>query len=931
IYVGMGENTLRGNVSEAGGIWKSIDGGKNWKFMGLPDAFHITKLIIHPKNNDIVYAAAVGHLFGPNKERGFYKTTDGGFTWKKILYIDENVGVVDADIDPTNPNILYASSWRVRRYPHAFESGGAGCDLWKSIDAGSTWQKISTKKGFPKGTLGIIGIAIAPSNTDKIYAIIENEKGGLYMSEDGGENWELKSNHADIRQRAWYFSKINVDPKNENIVYVCNVSLHKSYDGGKTFRIINTPHGDHHGLWIDPEDEKRMIVADDGGAQISFDAGSNWSTYMNQPTAQIYRVTTDNHFPYRVYGCQQDNSSLRTLSRSYDGGISEQHWESSAGFESGHIVADPLDDEIVYGGNYGGYLSRLNHRTGENRTVSVWPVSPIGAGADESKYRFQWNFPIFFSPHNPKRLYAAGNHLFVTENEGQSWKIISPDLTTNDKTKQRASGGDITKDNTSVEYYCTIFAAAESPVKENVLWCGSDDGLIYVSENGGQDWQKVLPPNMPSRMMINCIEPSPFAAGTCFVVGTRYKLDDETPYIYKTTDYGKSWKLITNGIPKNHFTRVLRADPANKGVLFCGTERGMYMSNDDGNSWLPFQLNLPIVPITDLCIKNQDLVVATQGRSFWILDDINLLSQFKSEILSKDFHLFKHNAAYRMSGYQNLNAKNVGQNPPNGVLFSYYLKNEPVDSEKATLTIFNSKKELIKTLSNHGKNKDDNLKLEKGMNIYSWNMEMKGVEKLDNMILWNGNINGYKVPPGKYNAIFTIGKMSESIDFEIKKDNNYAISNEDYEAQFAMLQKIKNKFEETQKTVKNIRVLRSQINDYKEKLGKAYSKDLDSLGVIILEKSADIESTLHQTKAKSGQDVLNYPIKLNDKLAGLFDAANQQTAPTQQVVEAFQYLSQQVQVQLNNFSSLKSNEIKTYNELLRKKEVDYIYIKDAEE
>ena len=493
IYVGTGESTLRGNVSEGHGMWKSTDGGRSWKFIGLKDSRHIAKIVIHPKDNNIVYVAAIGHLFGPNKERGIFKTTDGGESWEKVLYANENAGAADIAMDPTNPDILFASTWRVRRTHYDFSSGGEGSALWKSTDAGETWINISKNKGLPKDTLGIICMAFAPSNPDKIYAMVESRTGGLFMSNDAGKTWEKRSSDANITQRFWYFSRIAVDPINENLVYACNVRFHKSTDGGKTFKMIRTPHADHHGIWIDPENGKRIIIAHDGGGGVSTNGGESWSTYMNQPTAQFYRVSTDNHFPFRILGCQQDNSSMRIASRTYGGQIGTQDWERSAGFESGHIVADPLNPEIVYGGNYGGYLSRYNHITKENRTVSVWPVSPIGAGADVLKYRFQWNFPTFFSPHNPKKLYAAGNELFVSTNEGQSWQSISPDLTTNDKSKQKSSGGAITKDNTGVEYYCTIFAAAESPVQEGVIWCGSDDGLVHVTQNGGGTWDDVTP------------------------------------------------------------------------------------------------------------------------------------------------------------------------------------------------------------------------------------------------------------------------------------------------------------------------------------------------------------------------------------------------------------------------------------------------------
>src|SRR6478672_1615341 len=589
IYVGEGENTLRGNVSEGlQGMWRSEDGGRTWKNIGLRDGRHIVRILIHPRNPDIVWAAVIGHLFGPNEMRGVYKTTDGGKSWKRVLYVNEQTGASDLVMEDGNPEVLYAGTWRALRTPYSMESGGEGSGLWKSTNGGETWTNISAKKGLPKGVWGIVSVAVAPSNPEKIYTLIENQDGGMFMSNDAGETWTLTSNDNNIRQRAWYYNKVFVDPKNDNLVYAPNVNLMRSRDGGKTFQSINTPHGDRHDLWIDPADGNRMIVADDGGAQVSFDGGTNWSTYMNQPTAQIYRVTTDNSYPYRILGAQQDNSTIRIKSRSSGEGITQNDWEPTAGAESGYVVADPLNPDIVYGGNYGGYLSRLDHKTGENRAVSPWPDNPMGAGADVQKYRFQWNFPIFFSPHDPKRLYTAGNVLFVTEDEGQTWAQISPDLTTNDKSKQGPSGGPITKDNTSVEYYSTIFTATESPLEKDLLWTGSDDGIISVSRDGGKNWDNVTPKDCPKYMMWNCVEVDPFKKGTAYFVGTRYKLDDFTPYIYKTDDYGKSWKLIVNGIRRTDFTRCLRADHKRAGLLYAGTEYGMYISFDDGANWQSF-------------------------------------------------------------------------------------------------------------------------------------------------------------------------------------------------------------------------------------------------------------------------------------------------------------------------------------------------------
>lgn len=929
MYVGEGENTMRGNVSEGlNGIWKSNNGGRTWINIGLKDTRHIVKIVIHPKNPDIVWAAVAGHLFGTSDERGVYKTTDGGITWKKVLFANNQAGAIDLVMEPENPQTLYATTWRVIRTPYSLESGGEGSALWKSTDGGETWTNLMNKKGLPgKETIGIIGVTVSASNPEKIYAIIECKSKGLYRSDDGGETWNKQTDNANICQRSWYFSKIFCDPKNENVVYALNVGLYRSEDGGKTFQSINTPHGDHHDLWIDPKNSNRMIVGDDGGAQISFDRGANWSTYMNQPTTQIYRVTTDNSFPYRILGAQQDNSTLRIKSRTYGAAITEQDWEPTAGAESGYVVPDPMNNDIVYGGNYLGYLSRYNHKTGENRAISVWPDNTLGDGAIAAKYRFQWNFPIFFSPHNPKKLYAAGNVLFATENEGQSWKALSGDLTTNDKTKQQSSGGIITKDNTSVEYYCTIFTAAESVTEKDILWTGSDDGLVHVSKDAGKTWTNVTPPDAPKFMMWNCIETSPFNNGEIYIVGTKYKMDDFTPYIYKTTDYGKSWQLITNNIPENHFARCIRADKKRKGLLYAGTEYGMYISYDNGNNWKPFQLNMPIVPITDLTIKENDLIVATQGRSFWVLDDLTVVQQKAESITQKGFHVFDVNDAYRMEGIQNLNVKNAGFNPPNGSIINYWLK-EINDSTKVAISIFDKQKKVINTFSNDAKEESNKLTISKGMNQFVWDMKYTPAEKLDGLILWNGNVGGPKAAPGKYTARIKTDKDSIDVVFNIKADPNYTMTEAEYDEQVTFLLQIRDKFGDIQKSIKNIRSIRNQLNDFTNKMDTLNNKEIMQLSDSIKTKLTSIEEALYQTKAKSGQDVLNYPIRLNDKISGLYDYVNSGYCPVaKQAKEAFADLSAQADIQLIKLNEIMKIQLQTLNKLIHEKQIPVIGIK----
>lgn len=931
IYVGEGENTMRGNVSEGlGGMWRSEDAGKTWKNLGLKDTRHIIRIIIHPRDPNTVWIAAMGHLFGPNEERGIFKTTDGGKTWKKTLFINNQTGISDLVIDPGNPSIFYAGSWRLIRTPYSLESGGEGSALWKSTDGGDTWTNISSRKGLPKGTWGIVGVAIAPSNTDKIYALIENKDGGLFVSNNGGETWSLASNNNDIRQRAWYYTKVFVSPQDENTVYCPNVGFMVSRDGGRNFRFVNTPHGDHHDLWIDPADGQRMIVADDGGAQISFDGGENWSTYQNQPTAQIYRVSTDNSFPYRILGAQQDNSTIRIRYRTYGSSIGEGDWEPTAGAESGYVVADPLNPDVVYGGNYGGYLSRLDHKTGENRAISVWPDNPMGAGADVQKFRFQWNFPIFFSPHNPKRLYCAGNALFVTENEGASWEQISPDLTTNDKSKQLSSGGPITQDNTSVEYYCTIFTATESWIEKDLLWTGSDDGIVSVSRDGGKNWENVTPKDCPKWMMWNCIEVDPFRKGGAYIIGTRYKMDDYTPYIYKTEDYGKTWKLITNGIPKMHFTRTLRADHKRPGLLYAGTEFGMYISYDDGANWRSFQLNLPVVPITDLVIKNNDLIVATQGRAFWIIDDLTMIQKNDPAILAKNLYVFPAGDTWRIPGPDPRFAAfqrapvNAGANPPNGAVIHFYCR-EVTDSSKASISIYDHRQKLIKTFSSDSK--DNPIEISKGVNRFVWNLRYPDAERIDGMILWNGVPSGIIAPPGEYYFTLKVDDDSIKDKFRVYGDPNYKCTQAEYEAQFDFLQEVLGKFNEVQKGIRDIRSLRNQINDFVGRQGKDCPAEIKHLADSINRKLGAIEETLYQTKARSGQDVLNYPIRLNDKLAGVFDAANSgNMPPSKQVRDVYATLAAQCNQQLDQLKKIREQEIEAFNKLIREKSLPVIGI-----
>jgi photosystem II stability/assembly factor-like uncharacterized protein len=729
IYVGMGEATIRGNVSHGDGVYKSTDAGKTWTHLGLEDTRNIGKVRVHPTDHNIVYVAALGHAHGPNEQRGLFRSRDGGMSWDRILYVNENVGIHDLSIDPNNPRIMYAAAWAARRNPHQLISGGEGCGIYKSTDGGDTWQEITRNKGLPTGPVGKIGVAVSPAQADRVYAIVESKESAVYRSDDGGDSWERLCDEHDLSGRPWYYQHIIADPRDPNTVWALNVRCYRSIDGGRTFQLVAAPHGDNHDLWIDPANPRRMILGNDGGATVTYDGGEGWTSLYNQPTCEFYHVTTDNQTPYRIYGAQQDNSTISVPSRSYQSAIVHADMIEVGGGESGYIAVDPRNPNIIYAGSYQGYLTRYDHATGQLRDITVWPEPAMGSPASDVKYRFQWTFPILLSPHDPGVLYATGNHVFRSTDEGASWEEISPDLTRHDATTLGPSGGPITGDNVGTEYYATIFAFAESPIEKGVLWAGSDDGLIHLSRDSGASWQNVTPNDLSEWSLISIIEPSPHDPATAYVAANRYKLDDFRPYLYKTDDYGATWTKMTDGIADNDFTRAIREDPERRGLLFAGTETGAHVSFDDGAHWQPLQLNLPAVPIHDLTIKEGDLIAATHGRAFWVLDDIGPLRQMTDTMREAPVHLFAPQPAIRYTqsgGYGSGAApgKNygssgpfilpyrekelptgektriyldAGQNPPNGLLVQYYLKEKP--EGEVTLTFLDADEQEIKRFS----------------------------------------------------------------------------------------------------------------------------------------------------------------------------------------------------------------------------------------
>ena len=932
VYVGMGEETVRGNVSHGDGVYRSSDAGKTWKFMGLGDTRQISRVRVNPKNPDIVYVAAIGHLWANNEERGVFRSVNGGKTWAKILYRNAETGASDLTFDPNNANTLYASFWQIRRTPYSLESGGAGGGIFKSTDGGDSWTEITGNKGLPSGVLGKICLAVSPVNSQRVWATVEaKDATALYRSDDAGDNWQKVSDNPNIKQRPWYFFRVYADTQNADTVYVLNVGFWKSIDGGRNFTSVDVPHGDNHDLWIAPNDSARMIEGNDGGANVSLNGGKSW-TEQDQPTAQFYRVALDNDFPYNIYGAQQDNSTVRIASRTNDFAITERDWYNVGGGESGWIAPHPENSNIVFAGSYDGLLTRADRRTGQQRNVDVYPENPMGAGAEATKYRFQWNYPILFSPHKTSGvypLYTAANVLFRSMNEGQSWEAISPDLTRNDKSKQKSSGGAISQDNTSVEYYDTIFTVAESTVQQGVIWTGSDDGLVHVSRDNGGKWDNVTPKGLPEWIQINSIDASPFDAGSAYVAATNYKNDDYKPYIYKTSDYGKNWKKITNGIKADAFTRVVREDPNRKGFLYAGTETGIYYSTDDGENWRSIQLNLPIVPVTDLAVhkRDKDLVVATQGRSFYVLDNLSILYNL-GEAQRGDAFLFKPEDAYRQAGggggFPLPKTATVGANPPNGAAINYYLKAKP--QKEITLEFLDASGKTIRKFTGKPpvegapqappqRGEDPNLPTEIGLNQFVWNYRQPSATNVPDLILWGGSLAGARVVPGNYQVKFSVdGKIISTENFAVKTDPRMETTQEDFQKQFDLMSKINRKLTETHDAILEIRDTRKQLEDLSARMKSPDQKDLRDRAGEISKKLTAVEEELNQSKIKSGQDALNYPIKLNNKLAALSASVDgSDSAPTAQSYDVYNDLTAKIDAQLARLAEVKSRDIAEFN------------------
>ena len=950
VYVGTGESPIRGNVSHGDGVFKSTDAGKTWQYVGLAESQQIGRVRINPKNPDIVYVSALGHVFGPNPERGVFKTIDGGKTWKKVLFRSDSAGAFDLVLDSSNPDIVYATIWHAYRTPWKLVSGGTQSGIFKSTDGGEHWSDITRNAGLPSGVIGKVGIAVSPAKPNRVWALVEADSGGVFRSDDGGATWTRTNSERNLRQRAWYYTQIYADPKDAETVYALNTGMYRSTNGGKTFRGIQVPHGDNHDLWIASNDPQRMIEANDGGANVSFNGGRTW-TEEDQATAQFYHVVTTNHFPYRVCGAQQDNSTLCGPSRS-SGGIDIGDWYAVGGGESGYIAVRPDNPEIVYAGSYGGYLSRYDHRTGSERDLNPWPDNPMGHDAADPKYRFQWTYPIVISPHNPNTLYVGSSVIFKSTNDGQSFAPISPDLTRHDPRTLGSSGGPITKDQTSVEYYGTVFTIAESPVKAGVIWAGSDDGLVNVTRDAGKNWTNVTPKGIPEWSRISMIEASHFSPGTAYVASNHYQMDDMRPYIYKTTDYGATWQLITNGIPATEFVRVVREDPERAGLLYAGTERGVWVSFDNGASWQTLRRNLPIVPVHDLAVKEGDLIAATHGRSFWILDDLSALRQMSPAIVSSQAHLFKPRNVYRAGfggggGTGAAGGHPTGQNPASGAVIYYWLKSPKqvvtmdfLDAKGAVIKSFNSNQDptvaadsvrsdsarrvRADSLRKAGVKEDSTQRTEArseeappddtprrapppprvsnkaGLNTFSWNLRYPDAVTFQNLIMWAAGTQGPVAVPGAYSVRMTVaGQPAQTQRFTMVKDPRSTATQTALEDQFAFLIAVRDKTSEANNAVRKIRNVKSQLNDRTAKMPAAQKAAFKTKADAFASQLSAVESEIYQVKNQSGQDPLNYPIKLNNKIAALSGvAASADARPTDQTREVFKILSAQLDAQI---------------------------------
>jgi photosystem II stability/assembly factor-like uncharacterized protein len=932
VYVGTGEACLRGNISHGDGVYKTLDGGKTWKNTGLKDSRAIGKVIVNPTNPDIAFVAALGHPFGPNSERGIFRTVDGGKNWEKVLYKDDNTGGIDVAFDPHNSNILFAALWEVRRTPWSLSSGGPGSGLYRSSDGGSKWKRLE-EKGLPKGPYGRIGVAVA-ANSERVYALIQANEGGLYRSDDGGETWQLVNGSHSLIQRPWYYMHIIADPQDADTAYVMDVDAYRSTDGGRSFNKVKIPHGDHHGLWIDPKNTQRMIASNDGGVSVTIDGGKTWSRQDNQPTAQFYHVIADNRTPYYIYGAQQDNSTVGIASRSDEGVIDRPDWYPVGGGEAGYIAPYPPDPNIVFAADYEGLITRYDKRNGQLRNITNQTHLSDAGGAAPLEHRFQWTAPVMISPHDPETLYHAGERLFKTTDGGVHWEAISPDLSRNDKSKQQPSGGSITIDDSGTEYYDTIFALAESPVTKGLIWAGTDDGLIQITRDAGKNWTNVTPKDLPEWSRVSQIDASPFDPGTAYVAVDRHQNDDFRPHIYRTSDYGKTWTAIVKGIPDTTFVRAVREDPKKRGLLYAGTEMGVFVSFNDGADWRPLQLNLPRAPIHDLIVKNDDLVVATHGRSFWILDDLTPVRQFTEEIAKKDVHLYTPQTALRLqsAGGEDRPKKPVltGQNPPAGAVIDFFVKAVP--KGETSIEILDGRGQVIRKYSSlktdvpdepldpDDKKPEKEIKVEAGLNRFAWDLRYEEANRVPGYYLWEYN-SGAKGPlalPGKYQVRLTVDGKSQTVPLELKLDPRVQVSQADLEKQFDLLRQIREQLNRVYAAVNQIEDVRNQTTEMKRRLpGDDSARAITSAADSLTTKLVSVREPLINLRISANEDSLAFHPELDGQWAflAMIVSAECDCGPTEAALQRFDELKKQTDEAIARWAELQKSDVAAFQKL----------------
>jgi photosystem II stability/assembly factor-like uncharacterized protein len=979
IWVGTGESGIREDVTYGTGVYRSTDGGETWEHLGLSDTQQIGAVRVHPTNPDVAYVAAIGHAFGPNRERGVYRTVDGGKTWKQVLFVDDSTGAVDLAMDPSNPRVLFAAMWRMQRFPWGMSSGGGRSGLWKSTDGGDTWTDISTARGLPNTALGRIGVAVSPANPRRVYASVEapdsagQPRGGIFRSDDGGATWTRTSGDQRWQVRAWYYSTVTADPQDENTVYVNNLGTWRSVDGGRAWTRVAVPHGDTHLLWIDPKDPRRMIHANDGGATVSYDAGTTWSSILNQPTSQFYHVITDSQFPYRVYGAQQDNTTVSIASRSDNGAVTRQDWWPVAGGESAYIAVDPANPDVTYGGGYMGEIWRHDRKTQQTRNVSVWLDNYDGWAAKDVPYRFAWTFPLFFSRHDPKTLYTAAQYLFRSTDEGNSWTKISPDLSRADPRTLGRSGGPIHGDMTGTEWYAMAFAVAESPLAKGLIWAGSDDGLIHVTRDGGGTWTDVTPSGLPPFTKMSILEPSHFDAGTLYVAANRYQQDDFRPYLLKTTDYGKTWTRIDAGIPAGAYTRAIREDPKRRGLLYAGTESGVFVSFDDGARWQTLQLNLPRTPVRDLAVKDDDLVAATHGRAFWILDDLEPLRQVADSVRAKPAHLFAPATAVRFAAGRGRAGSESGENPPAGLYVDYWLKQVPNTPVK--LEFLDAKGAVVKSYTSPDTtapkrdsvavaySASDSLKrftaydttgqssqrrhiesdsvsyfpadsvvhARVGLNRFVWDLRYPGIKALDDIVNDEGTFDGPMLAPGTYTVRLTVGGRSETRPFTVVDDPRVGASPPELAATLDFAQRTVAKTNELVETVQRIADMQKQLADRVAQTAKQpYASRVAQPARALRARLEAIRAELADVHSQADQITLHYPVKPYNQLLNVNRMAQSfEKGPTTQSQSVLRELGSQVDAQIARLKALEAGDLAAFNKLMKELDVPAVTVEAA--